>query len=51
MKWTAVRGYYNKDAWRITWIAPEIFVMTEAIRPNEISLPRNDIYKIMSILK
>jgi hypothetical protein len=42
-------GYYNKDAWRITWIAPEIFVMTEVIRPNEISQPRNDIYKIMSI--
>ncbi|WP_166169423.1 hypothetical protein [Acinetobacter sp. SA01] len=35
-------GYYNKDAWRITWIAPEIFVMTEVIRPYEI-------YKIMSI--
>ncbi|WP_349927798.1 hypothetical protein ABJ384_12960 [Acinetobacter sp. A1-4-2] len=42
-------GYYNKDAWRITWIAPEIFVMTEVIRPNEISPPRNEIYKIMSI--
>lgn len=42
-------GYYNKDAWRITWIAPEIFVMTEVIRPNETSPPRNEIYKIMSI--
>ncbi|MCW8039582.1 MULTISPECIES: hypothetical protein [Acinetobacter] len=42
-------GYYNKDAWRITWITPEIFVMTEVIRPNEISPPRNEIYKIMSI--
>ncbi|CAB1208396.1 hypothetical protein [Acinetobacter bouvetii] len=43
------RGYYNKDAWRITWLSPEIFVMTEVIRPNDISPPRNDIYKIMSI--
>lgn len=43
------QGYYNKDAWRITWITPEIFVMTEVIRPNEISPPRNYIHKIMSI--
>ena len=43
------RGHQNKDAWRITWLAPNIFVMTEVIRPNDISPPRNDIYKIMSI--
>lgn len=42
-------GYDNKDAWRITWISPDIFMMTEVIRPNEISPPRNDIYKIMKI--
>ncbi|MGS0707138.1 hypothetical protein ACVBEE_11630 [Acinetobacter sp. ANC 3781] len=43
------RGYSNTDAWRISWITPKIFMMTEVIRPNEISPPRNDLYKIMSI--
>ncbi|ENX30158.1 MULTISPECIES: hypothetical protein [Acinetobacter] len=43
------RGDSNTDAWRITWITPEIFMMTEVIRPNEISPPRNNLYKIMSI--
>lgn len=42
-------GYSNTDAWRISWITPKIFMMTEVIRPNEISPPRNDLYKIMSI--
>ncbi|WP_407306280.1 hypothetical protein [Acinetobacter sp.] len=41
------RGDSNTDAWRITWITPEIFMMTEVIRPNEISPPRNNFYKIM----
>ena len=43
------RGYSNTDAWRISWITPEIFMMTEVIRPNEISPPRNDLYKILNI--
>ena len=42
------RGDSNTDAWRITWITPEIFMMTEVIRPNEISPPRNDLYKILN---
>lgn len=42
------RGYSNTDAWRISWITPEIFMMTEVIRPNEISPPRNDLYKILN---
>ena len=43
------RGDSNTDAWRISWITPEIFMRTEVIRPNEISPPRNNLYKIMSI--
>ncbi len=43
------RDDYNTDFWRITWITPDIFMLTEVIRPNEISPPRNDLYKIMSI--
>jgi len=43
------RGSSNTHAWRITWIRPEIFMMTEVIRPNEISPLRNDLYKIMNI--
>lgn len=43
------RNYINKDAWRITWVSPDVFFMTEVIRPNEISPPRNDIYKITGI--
>ena len=43
------RGYSNTDTWRISWITPEIFMMTEVIRPNEISPPRNDLYKILNI--
>lgn len=43
------RGHNNTDAWRITWLAPNIFVMTEVTRSNYISPPRNDIYKIQSI--
>lgn len=42
------RGYSNTDARRISWITPEIFMMTEVIRPNEISPPRNDLYKILN---
>lgn len=43
------RGDSNSDTWRISWITLEIFMMTEVIRPNEISPPRNNLYKIMSI--
>lgn len=43
------RGDHNTDFWRISWITPDIFMMTEVIRPNEISPPRNDLYKIMDI--
>lgn len=36
-------------AWRVTWVNNEIFFLTETVRPNETSPPRNYIYQITSL--